>query len=235
MHQKLTYETMEHLQIQRPVDRVDFISSLCKGKRVLDVGCFDETALIKRDTEHWLHGRIGAVALQVIGIDNSPKIPMEGLRTVDKSVILRGDGVNPNPSLTHDIVIDIIVAGEFIEHIESPMQFFRNMKANFSGKELIVSTPNGVSFANTLLGLMGREVQHRDHLHLFTFKTLNTICIRSGLCEWEIIPYRFYATEMLLNSRGAKRIFVRVVEMAIRVVERIFPLLSFGYVLRISV
>ena len=60
MHQHLTYETLEKLNICRPVDRIGFIANLCRDKRVLDVGCFDETALIKRDTEHWLHGRISA-------------------------------------------------------------------------------------------------------------------------------------------------------------------------------
>src|SRR5690242_14057354 len=56
------YDPLERLHVRRPVDRVDFISERCRGKRVLDIGCFDETALVKRDTKHYLHGRISAVA-----------------------------------------------------------------------------------------------------------------------------------------------------------------------------
>ena len=108
------------------------------------------------------------------------------------------------------------------------------MKTRFAGRELFISTPNGVSFANTLLGLIGREVQHHDHLHNFTYKILNTLCIRAGFNSWEIIPYRFYATEMILNSSGAKRVFVSMVERSIKLVEQMFPLLSIGYILRIS-
>ena len=96
-----------------------------------------------------------------------------------------------------------------------------------------MSTPNGESFANTLMGKISREVQHPDHLHAFTFKILNMLCLRAGFEGWEIIPYRFYATEMILQSHGVKRALVRFVEGTIRVIERCFPLLSFGYVVRI--
>ncbi len=233
MPQALTYETLEKLSVRRPVDRLSFMTDICRGKTVLDVGCLDETALIKRDTEHWLHGRISTVAKSVIGIDISEHIPPEGLSTGPNSVIYRGNGVNPLPETLGGREIDVIVAGEFIEHIESPLEFFRNLKASFPGRELVVSTPNGPSFANTLLGLIGREVQHRDHIHVFTYKILNTLCLRAGFVEWEIIPYRFYATEMILQSSGAKRVFVRFVEASIRLVERMFPLLSFGYVVRL--
>lgn len=231
----LKYETLEKLPVQRPVDRLDFIADHCVGKVVLDIGCFDETALVKRETRHWLHGRLAAKAKVVVGVDNSTKIPREGLQTAANAAIYCGDGVHVDESLAGRNDYDVIVAGEFIEHIENPLEFFREMKARFPGRELLISTPNGVSFANTLLGLIGREVQHHDHLHNFTFKILNTLCLRAGFTRWEIIPYRFYATEMILNSTGAKRAFVSLVESSIKLVERMFPLLSFGYILRVSI
>lgn len=231
----LKYETLEKLPVQRPVDRLDFIADHCVGKVVLDIGCFDETALVKRETRHWLHGRLAAKAKVVVGVDNSTKIPREGLQTAANAAIYCGDGVHVDESLAGRNDYDVIVAGEFIEHIENPLEFFSEMKARFPGRELLISTPNGVSFANTLLGLIGREVQHHDHLHNFTFKILNTLCLRAGFTRWEIIPYRFYATEMILNSTGAKRAFVSLVESSIKLVERMFPLLSFGYILRVSI
>lgn len=230
----LKYETLEKLSVRNPVDRLDFIADSCAGKIVLDIGCFDETALVKRETRHWLHGRLAATAKQVVGIDNSSKIPAHGLRTGANSAIYRGDGVHVDESLTGGCDYDVIVAGEFIEHIENPLEFLRDMKARFAGRELIISTPNGVAFANTLLGSIGREVQHHDHLYNFTFKILNTLCLRSGFESWDIIPYRFYATEMILNSSGAKRTIVRFVERMIKLVEWVFPLLSFGYIVRIK-
>jgi 2-polyprenyl-3-methyl-5-hydroxy-6-metoxy-1,4-benzoquinol methylase len=233
VRQKLTYETLERLAVRHPVDRLKFIANACKDKVVLDIGCFDETALAKRDTEHWLHGRIVSQAREVVGIDNSTKIPESGIVSGSNAAIYRGDGTNPDPNILKDRMFEIIVAGEFIEHIESPLRFFRAIREKFQGQELIISTPNGVSFANTLLGTISREVQHHDHLQIFTFKILNTLCLRAGFKEWEIVPYRFYATEMMLKSKPPKRALIGLIVTAIRCVERCFPLLSFGYIIRV--
>jgi len=235
MAPSLKYETLERLQVRRPVDRLDFVADLCRGKVVLDIGCLDETALQKQDTEYWLHGRICSVAREVIGIDSSAGIPPEGLRTGDNSHIVRGNGVAPEvPGGRHD-VIEQIVAGEFIEHLESPLAFLRNMKRDFAGRELVLTTPNGTAFANTLVGLFGCEAQHVDHTQIFTYKILNTLCVRAGFQDWDITPYQFVASEMMLRNTGVKRIMVGVVQSFIRAVEYLFPLLSFGYVLRVRI
>jgi SAM-dependent methyltransferase len=161
-------------------------------------------------------------------------IPPDGLVTSEKSVIFRGDGVEIDKSILSIDDFEVIIAGEFIEHIDSPLRFFLNMRRAYPGRELIISTPNGACFANTLLGCIGREVQHHDHLHNFSFKILNTLCLRAGFTDWTIVPYRFYATEMILNSRGLKRLLVQTVEKFIRSIERMFPLLSFGYVVKVT-
>lgn len=235
LSQTLTYESLERLHVRRPVDRLEFIAGLCRGKIVLDIGCFDETAMAKRDTKHWLHGRLCTVARKVIGIDNSSLIPADGLRAAPNAIIHRGNGIDPQLPYQKDDEIEQIVAGEFIEHIESPLEFFQNVKRRFSGKQLLITTPNGGAFSNSFLGLFGREAQHPDHIHLFTYKILNTLCMRAGFESWEIIPYRFYATEMILQSRGGKRLLAIMVQSLIRVVERLFPLLSFGYLVQIKV
>lgn len=228
---ELAYKTLERIAVPRPVDRIAFIAARCQGKRVLDIGCLDETALNKRGTSEWLHARIADGAISVVGIDLSDHLTEEGLVTAPNARILKGDGTRPEVPAAE---IDIIVAGEFIEHLENPSDFLREMRNRYPGCELLISTPNGTSFANGLLGTMGREAQHHDHLLTSTYKTLNTLCHRAGVREWEIIPYRFYATEMLLQSRGAFRTIVQLTEAGIRAVERIAPLRSFGYVVRIT-
>jgi hypothetical protein len=99
---------------------------------------------------------------------------------------------------------------------------------------MILSIPNGISFANAMLCVIGREAQHPDHLLTSTYKTLNTLCLQAGSRSWEIIPYQFYATEMLLQCSGSKRMFVRGVERLIRIFDWLFPLRSFGYIVRIT-
>lgn len=231
----LSYKSLERLRPGRPVNRLDWIATRCAGKVVLDIGCYDETALVKRETMHWLHGRLAESAKRVVGVDSSTKIPAEGLSTAENAIIHRGDAVHLDSVLSSSEDYDVIVAGEFIEHIESPLDFLRSIKSRFPGRQLVISTPNGVCFANTLLGSIGREVQHPDHLHNFTYKVLNTLCLRAGFQRWEIIPYRFYATEMILSSQGAKRAAAIATESFIRGVERIFPLLSFGYIVDVRI
>lgn len=232
MPEQLTYATLERIRVARPVDRLDYITQRCRDRRILDIGCFDETAFEKHNTDHWLHGRIGAVARSVIGIDSSARIPDEGLKTGSNAYIHRGDGTNPvNPAIDDD-AIDVIVAGEFIEHIDAPLAFLRTMKRRFPGRELLISTPNGPSFANGLLGTIGREAQHPDHIQIFSYKVLHTLCLRAGFEDWDILPYHFYATEMLLNSHGLQHAATRATEIFVRGVERLFPLLGFGYVVR---
>ena len=232
MRPVLSYESLEKLDVSAPVDRLDYIASRCEGRAVLDIGCFDETALEKRGTEHWLHGRILGKARRVVGIDISDKLPPEGLETGANGRILRRDAARLDLQGIDTDAIEVVVAGEFIEHLEHPMEFLRELRRKLPGREFVLSTPNGVCFANTLMGTIGREVQHPDHLQNFTYKTLNTMCMRAGFQSWEIIPYRFYATEMILASSGAKKRFVGLVQGCIRVVERCFPLLSFGYIVR---
>jgi SAM-dependent methyltransferase len=232
MAKTISYQTLEKLSVPSPVDRLAYIADACRGRRVLDIGCFDETALAKRGTKHWLHGRIAGVASRVIGVDASPLIPDEGLVSAANAVIYRGDGTNPNVPALDDAQIDVIVAGEFIEHIESPIAFIATMRTRFAGRELLLSTPNGLALCNTLAGLFRREAQHPDHLHLFTYKIINTLCLRAGLNDYEIIPYHFYATELVLASNGARRLAVQAAEQGVRLMESIAPQLSFGYILR---
>jgi SAM-dependent methyltransferase len=228
----LAYRTLEKIRIGRPVDRLAFISEKCRGKRVLDLGCFDETALVKRGTEHWLHGRISAVARQVTGVDSSSQIPAGGVETGTNSRVFKGDASDPAVIGARGAEAEVVVAGEFIEHLESPLKFLRDLRQALPGRELIISTPNGGCASNCLLGLIGREAQHHDHLQNFTYKTLNTLFLRAGFEQWEIVPYRLYATEMKLHARGAMRPAISMVEYAIRAIEYLFPLLSFGYIVR---
>lgn len=234
-HRSLSYTHFEKLPVRRPVDRLAYISDLCAGARVLDLGCLDETALIKKDTQHWLHSRIFAVAREVLGVDSSRLVPAEGLATAPNARILHADATDPDPALLDGYSPEVIVAGEFIEHLPDSSTFLRNIKKHYTGRTLILSTPNGCSISNLLLGLASREVQHPDHLHNYTFKTLHTMCLRAGFEQWDIIPYRFFATQMILSSTGVRHAAAIVAEKSIRAFERFFPALSFGYIVAVKI
>lgn len=234
----LAYTPFERVAVPRPVDRISFIADLCARRRVLDLGAMDETAWqAKRGHGTWLHEEISRAALEVDGVDNSPLIPAEGLRIAPNALIRRGDVGDPARIVAGLAVTpEVIVAGELIEHLESPLQFLRGFGgvARLAGSTLILTTPNSTALHNVLIGLVRRESTHHDHLCILSYKTLATLCTRAGFARWEIIPYYARFTEMQQRHRGLARLAVRGAERAINLLEWLFPLLSFGYIVRIE-
>lgn len=230
----LAYTPLEKLVVARPVERIAYIRDRCVRRDVLDLGCFDETAQAKRDTEHWLHGAIAGVASSVIGVDCSPTLPPGGIDTGPSSRILPGDVMKLGEALAPDATFDVIVAGELVEHVADAPALFAMLKGRFAGCELIVSTPNATSLSNVLLGMSGRESSHVDHTQIYSYKTLNTLCRRACFEAWTIIPYHVQYTEMVLGATGRTRSFVRAVERAVNAAEEAFPLLAGGLVLHVS-
>jgi hypothetical protein len=234
---QLSYTPLERLTVGRPVDRIGFIARACAGCRVLDLGAMDETAWqAKRGRGTWLHEEIGRNALRVDGIDNSALVPAEGLRTGPNAIIMRGDISDPERTVAAlEESPDVVVAGELIEHLEDPLQFLKRFVGieRLSGKTLILTTPNATALHNFLIALTRRESTHPDHLCILSYKTLNTLCMRAGFSQWEIIPYFSRFTEMQERHSGLSRFAVRAAESVVNFVEWVFPLVSFGYILRI--
>jgi methyltransferase family protein len=234
---KLRYTPLERLAVVRPVDRIEFIARVCARCRVLDLGAMDETAWrAKRGRGTWLHEEIGRQALHVDGIDNCAPVPAEGLRTGPNATIRRGDITDPERLVAElEDSPDVVVAGELIEHLENPLQFLKRIAglSRLSGKTLILSTPNATALHNFLIGLVRRESTHRDHLCILSYKTLATLCTRAGFSEWEIIPYFSRFTEMQERHSGLFRLAVRAAQCVVNGLEWVFPLLSFGYIVRI--
>jgi SAM-dependent methyltransferase len=229
----LSYTPLERLTVKRPVRRTPFVTERCRDRVVLDLGCRDETALMKTDTPHWLHGEIVKVAKRVVGVDYSEQVPPEGIATGPSSRIERGD-VTRLEEVVRNVDFEVIVAGELLEHLQDPLAFLCQLRRLYPGRELVLTTPNATSLSNVLLALASRESNHHDHLQIFSIKTLNTLCLRAGFQDWEIIPYHVYFTEMLLRSTGLRRLFVRTSENLVNLAERIFPMLSGGLILHVK-
>lgn len=230
---QLAYVPLERLKVRPPVDRTKYIVERCRGRKVLDLGCYDETAAVKFGTRHWLHGEISKVAYSVTGVDNSEQIPEVGLQTGQNSRILRGD-VTRLEEFARSCEVETIVAGELLEHLAHPLEFLTDLHALFPGCELVLSTPNATSLTNATLALAQRESSHCDHLQVFSYKTLNSLCLRAGFADFEIIPYHVRFTELALRSSGLQRTLVAGAEQLVNFGERLFPLLSGGLILYVS-
>ena len=125
---KLNYIPTEKLEVKKPVERVKYITNICINKNVLDLGCFDETALIKENSANYLFQQISNVSAVHIGVDNSKILPPEGINYSENVKILHGDIYDLNQLGLEKYNFDIIIAGELIEHLPNTLQFFLNLK-----------------------------------------------------------------------------------------------------------
>lgn len=229
----LEYSALEPVSVPAPVDRVDYLVERARSKTVLDLGALDETAYeLKADTGSWLHKRLASVASRVTGIDNSRHVPAEGLHLFPNSSIHLGDIYELAPVVERHGRPDLIVAGELIEHLPDTLTFLRNLRRDCggTGADVIITTPNACSWHNVILGLARRESMHRDHLHVYSYKTLHTMFSRAGFSAWTMRPYHARFTEMIEGSTGPKRWSAMALEKTVNFLERRFPILSCGWI-----
>ena len=230
---ELQYTAFERLAMQRPVQRVAYLTECCRGRVVLDLGCYDETALSKVGSGNWLHEELASVARSTLGIDASSALPEGGLRTGPSSTIIRGDVTRLESLVPPGFAPDVVVAGELIEHLQDALSFLCQIKTLFDGREFLASTPNATSLSSVVLACGAREPSHQDHLQIYSYKTLTTLCRRANFSDWTIIPYHASYPEMVLRNTGLRRTLARAAESAAAIAETLFPFLSFGLILHV--
>ena len=231
--QNLDYTALEAVRVPRPVDRLDFISGRVRGKMVFDLGALDETAIdAKRGTENWLHARLCASASNVIGMDNSSLLPVNGLNTSNGGLIIHADIFDLGPVIERHGKPDIVVAGELIEHLPDTEAFLRSLRQNpaLNGAEFVFSTPNACCWHNFLIGMAGKESMHRDHLQIYSYKTLRTLFDRAGIELHALVPCHARFHEMLDETHGLKKAAVRGFQGLVNGLEFMAPILSAGWV-----
>jgi len=234
--QTLSYTPFERLAIARPVDRLDFISQAVTKKQVLDLGAYDETSFDKKESHYWLHGRMAKTASYVYGIDNSAKLPETGLTTSATSRILKGS-LFALPELVPLDTIEIVVAGELIEHLPDTLAFLRYIKslAALQGKPCLLSTPNAACLSNFCLGLCRMENNDINHLQVYSAKTLHTLFQRAGFRDWQLIPYHEIFPEMIKRSSGWLKVATVIFQRSLHLGEALFPALSGGWLAVITI
>jgi 2-polyprenyl-3-methyl-5-hydroxy-6-metoxy-1,4-benzoquinol methylase len=236
---KLSYTPLERIKVKQPVTRIPYITQACQNKTVLDLGAMDETAVVpKRGSGSWLHEEIARAAACVIGIDSSEKLPEIGLVTGNNSTIRKGNVYEIEKIIDESKIIpDVLVAGELIEHLENPLHFLRSIRQipKLKEKLLLLSTPNATAIHNCVIAMANRESTHHDHLQILSFKTLTTLLSRAGYESWQITPYHADFAEMRHRNNGVRRQVVVAGQMVVNLAERMFPMLSFGYIVETTI
>jgi len=204
------------------VDRETEIVNLCRGKKVLHLGCVDYPLTAKQVTKgNLLHIKIMAVAEKVLGVDTS----QEGIKYLHEKYginnIIFGD-VEYFSELDIMPEFDVVVVGELIEHLANPGLFLSGLRKICTPKTLVVLTvPNAFSVKSFLRVMVGRELVHSDHVANYSFRTLSSLVQRF---DFEIISVKSYLTISENNLKRLIQIFPHIL------IKRFTPYLADGLI-----
>ena len=231
---QLSYSPFEKIAVPRPVHRLAYVGANSLGRRVLDLGAYDETEISKyhHPSWRWLHAEIAAKASAILGVDSSDVVRTKGsVQTAIGTRISYGD-VHDLSAIVQDFKPDLVVAGELIEHTENALGWLRDLGNLLPSTELILTTPNSTSIINLFLALLNRENCHQDHLNIYSFKTLTTLARRLHLETLQIIPY--YYDSHILKGRFTETV-APLIDLTnfccLRPMQYLFPMTAFGWIL----
>lgn len=179
-------------------DRIEYLKSIARGRRVLDVGVVEHDSS-RAGSDAWLHRHIAGAASYCLGID----ILEEGVRK------LAAEGYNVAVAdITRDTLaekFEVIIAGEVIEHLPSPQSLFRfAFQTLVPGGVLVFTTPNPYFLGRIrreLLGVAGGESV--DHVIYVWPSGVVEMAEREGL-----FLKSFTGTELGASSTRSRLLYV---------------------------
>jgi SAM-dependent methyltransferase len=169
----------------RLVDRTGEVIERARGRRVAHVGFADAGFReYHEQQDQWLHAHLHAVASTLVGLD----IDAEGVAAARAQgyEAHRVDCCEPEAVAALGLEpAEVVLAGEIIEHLDATGAFLDalHLLCRPDGV-LVLTTPNAYGWMNPLAALAGYEVNHPDHVTMFTWRTLSELLARHG---WEVV------------------------------------------------
>ncbi len=176
------------------VDRFDYLCDLARGRRVVHVGFVDlGCQSLNEQSGAWLHEHLSRSASELVGIDlDAEGVDLARTRGYEAYAVDCRD-----VDAVHALGIapaDVVVAGEVIEHLDDPGSFLDGLHALMApGGLLVVTTPNASGLVNTAALLGNLEVNHPDHVALYTCATLDRMLQRHG---WHPVEHAVYLQQV---------------------------------------
>lgn len=162
--------------------KIKFVTDICRGKSVLDLGCVQHDARFANNKD-WLHKAIKYVASDVIGLDLY-KPGVEALQKQGYNVIY-GDAQDFDLEKT----FDVIVAGDLIEHLSNFGDFLKSCVKHMNHEtRLIICTPNPWHWHKVVKAFKGPVPVNEEHTCWLCPQTYSQLAARYGL-EIERLEY----------------------------------------------
>ena len=186
------------------VTKESLLTALCRGKRVLDIGCIDHSVdVAMRLGDRWMHRQICAVALEVVGVDILDEA-VAAMRALGFEMVVAD-------AQAFDLrrTFDVIVAGDIIEHVPNPGLLLASaLRHCHDDSVVVVTTPNAFSFMRfAKAGLRNRVSVNSDHVAWFDPLTLARLAEKSGFSvdafQWIDTRYGQLSRRRLLGRLGS--------------------------------
>lgn len=162
--------------------RIEAIARLVRGHRVLHVGCCDHIQLIdkKRAEGTWLHDVLCREADACVGVDINREA-VDYVRSLGIHNVYCADLTKELPFDPSEEMIDFVVLGEIVEHLDSPVEFMRHLRANLKcAHQILVTVPNAFFIENFENAVCGYERTNSDHRFWFTPYTISKVLSNAG-------------------------------------------------------
>jgi 2-polyprenyl-3-methyl-5-hydroxy-6-metoxy-1,4-benzoquinol methylase len=218
-------EMVHTLPKARYVNRIDYLAERAQGQRVIHVGFVDAGFQeMQAATGTWLHQHLAERASDLVGIDIDPE-GVEAARAAGFDAHV-ADCRDPVAVAALDLTpADVVIAGEIIEHLDDPGSFLGLLHGLVRpGGELVLTTPNASGLVNGFAAMAGAEVNHPDHVVLFSWRTLTNLASRHG---WEHVETATYVPLFKgAPAAGLKLRIMRLAGQAVLALERILARLG---------
>jgi 2-polyprenyl-3-methyl-5-hydroxy-6-metoxy-1,4-benzoquinol methylase len=196
-------DMVHHLPPAKLVDRFAFLTELVAGRRVVHVGFVDTGCHeMNEDAAAWLHEHLATTAGQLIGLD----VDHDGVERARAAgyEAYELDCRDADAVRALDLApADIVVAGEVIEHLDDAGSFLDGLHALVApGGTLVVTTPNATGLVNAVASLANIEVNHPDHVVMYTCRTLDALLARHG---WTPTDHAVFVQAVKSSGDGSLR------------------------------
>jgi SAM-dependent methyltransferase len=178
-------EMVHRLPKSRLVARIPYVAEQGVGRRVIHVGFVDAGYQgMQREAGTWLHAHLAAGTSELVGIDLDEAGVEEARRQGYEAYVadccdleqIEALGIEP---------AEVVVAGEVIEHLDDPGSFLEGLHRLLApGGRLVLTTPNASGLLNGFAAMAGAEINHPDHVILFSWRTLTNLMGRHG---WDVV------------------------------------------------
>lgn len=213
----------------KTVDRIEYLIDHARGRSVVHVGFVDSRCWEFHDQfGKWLHGQLSEVAASLVGID----VDADGVAAARERgfTSYAADCTDPDQVAALDITAaDTVIAGEIVEHLDNVGGFLEGAHALVAPNgSLVLTTPNAHGLMNTGAALAGYEVNHPDHVTLFSCYTLSNLL---ALHDWEVTHVATYVPVVKqLSGMSLKLKSLAIGARAVLGVERVLGRLGMPYV-----